>query len=197
MKVEACSIAGVLRILPQVIRDDRGAFFESYQEGRYRAAGVAGDFTQDNRSVSQPGVLRGMHYQIAFPQGYLITVTRGEVFDVALDLRVGSATFGQWEAFNLTSDPPVQVFLPPGIAHGYCVVGGGADIWYRCVGGYHPNDEGGVLWNDPDLKDSMAVEGARDRATRRRFSAAAGRAGGSAAACQVGRLRSSPRRSAE
>ncbi len=152
MQVEKCPLPGVLILRPTVYRDERGAFYESFQAERFAAAGIPGPFTQDNRSVSHARVLRGLHYQVTKPQGHLVTLTRGQVFDVALDLRRTSPAFGRWHAMELSSDPPVQAYLPPGVAHGFCVLGAeGADIWYRCVGNYLASDEGGVLWNDPDL----------------------------------------------
>lgn len=151
MEVERCPIPGVVIVRPKVFRDARGLFYESFSEARYAAAGIVGAFTQDNRSVSVGRVLRGMHYQVRAPQGHLVTVTRGSVFDVALDLRRASPTFGRWHATELTADPPVQAYLPPGVAHGFCVLSEDAELWYRCVGGYVANDEGGVLWNDPGL----------------------------------------------
>lgn len=169
MKVERCALPGVLILRPQTFRDERGAFFESYQAERFAAAGIVGPFTQDNRSVSHPNVLRGLHYQVTKPQGHLVTLTRGRVFDVALDLRRGSPAFGQWHAMELSADPPVQAYLPPGVAHGFCVLGGeGADIWYRCAGNYQAADEAGVLWNDPELGIPWPLEhpviSAKDRA---------------------------------
>ncbi len=151
MKVEACRIPGALVITPRTFRDDRGLFYESHHAKRYRQAGIIGEFVQDNRSVSKSGVLRGMHYQITAPQGHLVTLTRGRIFDVGLDLRRDSSTFGEWQSFELTADPPVQLFWPPGVAHGFCVLSDGAEIWYKCVGYFKPDDEGGVVWNDPDL----------------------------------------------
>lgn len=151
MKVEQCDIPGVLKITPRVFRDDRGLFYESHQLERYREAGIEGDFTQDNRSVSVGKVLRGLHYQISAPQGHLVTLTRGRIFDVGLDLRPSSPAFGKWQAFELTADPAIQVYLPPGVAHGFCVLSDSAEIWYKCVGNFKADDEGGVLWNDPDL----------------------------------------------
>lgn len=152
MRVDTFAIPGLLRITPKLFRDERGAFCETWHEERYRRAGINGDFSQDNRSVSAARVLRGLHYQVEAPQGHLVTVTRGRIHDVALDLRPASPTFGKWQAMTLSADPPVQAYLPPGVAHGFCVLGDeGADIWYRCVGYYRPGDEAGVVWNDPDL----------------------------------------------
>ncbi len=151
MDVEASSIPGGFIVRPRVFRDERGTFYESFHKDRYAAAGIAGAFTQDNRSVSTARVLRGMHYQVTAPQGHLVTVTRGTIWDVGLDIRPGSPTFGRWHGVELTADPPVQVYWPPGVAHGFCVISESAELWYRCVGTYQPGDEGGVLWSDPDL----------------------------------------------
>jgi dTDP-4-dehydrorhamnose 3,5-epimerase len=169
VNIETCALPGVLLLRPTVYRDERGAFFESYHAERFAAAGMPGPFTQDNRSVSHANVLRGLHYQVTKPQGHLVTLTRGRVFDVALDLRRDSPTFGRWHSMELSADPPVQAYLPPGVAHGFCVLSNeGADIWYRCVGTYQANDEGGVLWNDPDLGIPWPVRApilsAKDRA---------------------------------
>ena len=151
MKVEPGKINGALLISPKVYRDERGMFFETYHEKRYGEAGIAESFVQDNRSVSSAGVLRGMHYQINQPQGHLVTVTHGKIFDVGVDLRPGSSTFGQWTSAVLTADPPVQLYLPPGVAHGFYVLSERAEIWYRCTQLYSHGDEGGLLWSDPDV----------------------------------------------
>ncbi|MSP20007.1 MAG: dTDP-4-dehydrorhamnose 3,5-epimerase [Alphaproteobacteria bacterium] len=151
MDVETCAIPGVVIVRPRVFRDERGTFYESFQRDRYAAAGIAGEFTQDNRSASMARVLRGLHYQVSAPQGHLVTVTRGRIWDVGLDLRPTSPAFGRWVGTELSADPPVQIYLPPGVAHGFCVLSDAAELWYRCVGTYRPDDEGGVLWNDPDL----------------------------------------------
>jgi dTDP-4-dehydrorhamnose 3,5-epimerase len=142
-------IAGVLLIEPKVHRDDRGFFLESFQSERFRGAGLPDRFVQDNHSRSTRGVLRGMHYQLRRPQGKLVTAVRGEVFDVALDIRRGSPTFGQWYGTTLSGDAPRFLYLPPGLAHGFCVLSDVADFVYKCTEPYDPADDHGVLWSDP------------------------------------------------
>lgn len=151
MEFENLDIPGAIAIRLDKFVDDRGFFGEIYRSDRYADAGIPYTFCQDSRSFSKANVLRGLHYQVRFPQGHLITVTRGRVFDVGLDLRRNSPTYGKWFGMKLTADPPMQLFLPPGIAHGFCVLSDHAEIWYKCTGFYVPNDEGGVLWNDPEL----------------------------------------------
>ncbi len=168
MNVSHCYIPGIVIIEPEVYSDSRGFFLESFNLRRYAGAGIVGDFVQDNRSFSQPDVLRGLHYQVKHPQGHLVYVTRGTVFDVGLDLRHNSPTFGRWLSITLSGDHHCQVYYPPGIAHGFAVLGQEAEILYKCVGYYVAEDEGGVLWNDPDLaipwplSDPLVSE--RDRA---------------------------------
>jgi dTDP-4-dehydrorhamnose 3,5-epimerase len=151
LKIERTDIPGIVVIEPQVFTDDRGSFFETFQAARYADAGIPERFPQDNRSVSRKGVLRAFHYQIEHPQGHLVTLTHGTIYDVGVDLRPGSPTFGRWYATTLTADPPRQIFHPPGVAHGFCVLSDSADIWYKCSDLYHAGDEGGLLWSDPDL----------------------------------------------
>lgn len=151
MKVIQTKLSGALIIEPKIFGDDRGFFYETYQAERYKAAGISLDFVQDNRSRSSRGVLRGLHFQKNKPQGKLVTVTQGEVFDVAVDLRKDSPTFGQYESVLLTGDNRVQFYIPPGFAHGFCVLSDTADFQYKCTDYYDPTDEGGLLWNDPEL----------------------------------------------
>jgi dTDP-4-dehydrorhamnose 3,5-epimerase len=151
MKAENTEIPGVLRIIPQGFRDERGSFLETYHRDRYRKAGLDTEFVQDNRSFSQHHVLRGMHYQVHHPQGHLVTVVHGTVFDVGVDLRPQSPTFGSWLGFTLSADEPSQIYWPPGIAHGFCVLSKEAEILYKCTNFYYSDDEGGLLWNDPDI----------------------------------------------
>jgi dTDP-4-dehydrorhamnose 3,5-epimerase len=151
MQVMATDIPGVLLIEPRVFGDARGFFLESFQAQRYAEAGIAGPFVQDNHSRSQRGVLRGLHYQLTHPQGKLMWVTQGEVFDVAVDIRQGSPTFGRWVGVILSEDNHHQLYVPPGMAHGFCVLSDTADFLYKCTDLYHPEDEGGVLWSDPDI----------------------------------------------
>ena len=139
-------------IEPKVFGDDRGFFLETFQAERYsHLAGIKLPFVQDNYSHSSRGVLRGLHFQKTKPQGKLVRVVRGEVYDVALDLRKGSPTFGQWEGLILSEENKRQFWLPPGFAHGFLVLSEMADFEYKCTDYYDPTDEGSVLWNDPDL----------------------------------------------
>ena len=151
MKVRETPIPGAYIIEPTVFADARGSFSEFYQRRRYAGAGIDADFVQDSVSRSRRGVLRGLHYQIEHPQGHLVTVLGGAIFDVGLDLRADSPAFGESHSVTLESEPPRQVYWPPGVAHGFCVLGDGAEIHYKCAGYYMPEDEGGVRWNDPKL----------------------------------------------
>jgi dTDP-4-dehydrorhamnose 3,5-epimerase len=151
LKVHKTAINGAFLIDLDVYGDKRGFFLESYQRKRYVENGLDIDFVQDNRSLSQKGVMRGMHYQIQHPIGHLVYVTHGCVFDVGVDLRANSATFGQHIGFMLSADKNQQLFLPPGVAHGFCTLGEENEILYKCTEYYYPDDEAGVLWNDPDL----------------------------------------------
>tara|TARA_B100000963_G_scaffold276945_1_gene245276 strand:- start:9871 stop:10404 length:534 start_codon:yes stop_codon:yes gene_type:complete len=151
MKVEKTKLDGVLVITPETFEDERGFFLESFNKDRYRKAGIKFDFVQDNHSRSTKGVLRGLHYQIIKPQGKLVRVVKGEVFDVAVDIRKGSKTYGQWEAKVLSEKNKTQFWVPPGFAHGFIVLSETADFEYKCTDYYDPSDEGSLLWNDPDL----------------------------------------------
>lgn len=151
MNVIKTKIADLLIIEPKVFGDERGFFYETYQEARYKAAGITPDFVQDNRSRSTQNVLRGLHFQKTKPQGKLVTVTQGRVFDVAVDLRPDSPTFGQHESVLLTGENKIQFYIPPGFAHGFCVLSETADFQYKCTDYYDPTDESGLLWNDPAL----------------------------------------------
>ena len=139
-------------IEPKVFGDERGFFLETFQAERYAdLLGIAVPFVQDNHSRSSKGVLRGLHFQKIKPQGKLVRVVRGEVYDVALDIRQGSPTFGQWEAVILSEENKTQFWVPPGFAHGFVVLSDTADFEYKCTDYFDPSDEGCVLWNDPDL----------------------------------------------
>lgn len=151
MNVQETALPGVLLIEPRVFGDDRGAFLESWQRERYVAAGIDAAFVQDNHSRSTYGVVRGLHYQLHHPQGKLVRVARGRVLDVAVDIRRGSPTFGQWTGAVLDDESHRQLWLPPGFAHGFAVLSPTADFLYKCTDFYHPEDERTVLWNDPDL----------------------------------------------
>ena len=151
MTVQPARLPGVLRIAPRVFEDDRGHFLERYHAERYADAGIPAAFVQDNHSRSGRGVVRGLHFQRRHPQGKLVEVVRGHVYDVVVDLRAGSPTFGEWEGFDLRADPPEQLWVPPGFAHGFAVRSESADVLYKCTDVYRPDDEGGVLWDDPGL----------------------------------------------
>ncbi|EMG9897815.1 dTDP-4-dehydrorhamnose 3,5-epimerase [Enterobacter hormaechei] len=148
MNVIKTKLEGVLVIEPRVFGDKRGFFYETFHAKRYKDAGIKEEFVQDNRSRSTGGVLRGLHFQKTKPQGKLVTVTQGEVFDVAVDLRFGSATFGQYESIVLTGENKIQFYIPPGFAHGFCVLSDSADFQYKCTDFYDPSDEGGLIWSD-------------------------------------------------
>jgi dTDP-4-dehydrorhamnose 3,5-epimerase len=151
MKVIPTELPEVLLIEPHVFGDQRGFFMETYQEARYQEAGVPGHFVQDNHSRSRRGVLRGLHYQLLQPQGKLVWVTHGQVFDVAVDIRRSSPTFGRWAGAILDDMSHCQLYIPPGFAHGFCVLSDEADFFYKCTDYYHPQSEYGILWNDPDI----------------------------------------------
>ena len=152
MKVINTKLKDCVIIEPKVFGDDRGFFLEIFQAERYsQLAGINLPFVQDNHSRSSRGVLRGLHFQKTKPQGKLVRVVRGEVYDVALDIRKGSPTFGQWEGVILSEENKRQFWVPPGFAHGFLVLSDTADFEYKCTDYYDPTDEGIVLWNDPDL----------------------------------------------
>lgn len=150
-------LEGVLVIEPDVFRDPRGFFLETYHAPRYSQAGIPGPFVQDNLSWSTRGILRGLHYQLTKPQGKLVTVVKGTVFDVVVDIRRGSPTFGQWYGTELSADELKQLYIPPGCAHGFCVVSDEAGFLYKCTELYLPADERGIIWNDPTLAISWPV----------------------------------------
>jgi dTDP-4-dehydrorhamnose 3,5-epimerase len=135
-----------------VFRDDRGFFLESFNEAAFAAAGLPTRFVQDNHSRSKKGVLRGLHYQLRHPQGKLVRVVRGKIFDVAVDIRRESTTFGKWVGVTLDDRQMSALWIPPGFAHGFCALSDGVDVTYKCTDFYSPADERGVLWNDPLLK---------------------------------------------
>ncbi|MCI0507729.1 MAG: dTDP-4-dehydrorhamnose 3,5-epimerase [Gammaproteobacteria bacterium] len=149
MKVLETPIADVKLIEPRCFGDARGFFLETFSVQRYQDAGISAVFVQDNHSRSRHGVLRGLHYQLHHPQGKLVSVARGEVFDVVVDIRVGSPTFGQWYGAVLNDNNHRQMYIPPGLAHGFAVLSETVDFVYKCTDYYHPEDEKGLLWNDP------------------------------------------------
>lgn len=156
--VETCEIEGLKIITPKVFGDARGYFMETYNYNDFKEAGIAVEFVQDNQSASKRGVLRGLHFQKEFPQDKLVRVIKGEVFDVAVDLREGSATFGQWKGVLLSEENKKQFFVPKGFAHGFLVLSDYAEFCYKCSDFYHPGDEGGLMYNDPDLGVEWPIE---------------------------------------
>ena len=151
MKVTETALPGVLIIEPRVFRDERGFFLETYQAERYAGLGVDRTFVQDNLSFSIRGSLRGLHYQLNRPQAKLVQAVTGVIFDVAVDIRRGSPTFGQWLGVELSEENMRQLFIPEGFAHGFCVMSDTALVAYKCSDFYAAGSEGGVLWSDPDL----------------------------------------------
>jgi dTDP-4-dehydrorhamnose 3,5-epimerase len=151
MNITETGLAGLKLIAPRYFRDERGYFLESFSKPRYRDAGIADDFVQENHSRSNKGILRGLHFQVRRPQAQLVTVMRGTVFDVAVDLRSGSKTFGQWFGAELSDEGACQMYMAPGFAHGFCVLSDVADLHYMVSRVYDHSDEGGLLWNDPDI----------------------------------------------
>ena len=149
--VETCHIEGLKVITPTVFGDERGYFMETYNYNDYKAAGIDMGFVQDNQSSSRKGVLRGLHFQINYPQDKLVRVVSGEVFDVAVDLREGSETYGQWYGVVLSAENKKQFFIPKNFAHGFVVLSDTAEFAYKCTDFYHPGDEGGLAWNDPEI----------------------------------------------
>ncbi len=150
-KVETCEIEGLKIITPEVRGDARGYFMETYQQEDFAKLGIDVTFVQDNQSASKRGVLRGLHFQKQFPQDKLVRVIKGEVFDVAVDLREGSPTFGKWHGVLLTEENKKQFFVPKNFAHGFLVLSEYAEFCYKCSDFYHPGDEGGLAWNDPEI----------------------------------------------
>ena len=151
MKVIDTSIADVKTIEPTVFGDNRGFFMETFQQERYAEAGISLPFVQDNHSRSARGVLRGLHFQKTKPQGKLVRVVSGEVFDVAVDIRKSSPTFGKWEGVILSAENKRQFWVPPGMAHGFLVLSEYADFEYKCTDYYDPADEGSLRWDDQDV----------------------------------------------
>jgi dTDP-4-dehydrorhamnose 3,5-epimerase len=151
MKVIETAIPGVVILEPKVFGDDRGFFMETFHAKKYADAGIAGPFVQDNFSRSVKGTLRGLHFQEPHAQGKLVQVLAGTVFDVAVDIRRGSPTFGKWVGVELSAQNKRQFWVPPGFAHGFCVLSESADFHYKCTALYAPESERAIIWNDPDL----------------------------------------------
>jgi dTDP-4-dehydrorhamnose 3,5-epimerase len=168
MKATPLRLPEVVLVEPAIFRDDRGYFLETFRAARYAAAGIPASFVQDNVSVSRRGVLRGLHYQEPAAQGKLVTVLVGEIFDVAVDIRKSSATFGQWVSAVLSAETHRQLWVPPGFAHGFCVTSDTAVVAYKCTTVYEPAAEGTIVFSDPDLAIPWPVAdpvvSAKDRA---------------------------------
>lgn len=159
IKVVKLNIDGLFVIEPSVHCDSRGYFMETYNAKDMKNAGLDMNFVQDNQSMSRKGVLRGLHYQKEFPQGKLVRVIKGEVLDVAVDLRKGSKTFGDWASILLTENNKKQFYIPEGFAHGFLVLSDFAEFCYKVTDYYHPGDESGIAWNDPDIGIDWGVLG--------------------------------------
>ncbi|HJG31749.1 MAG TPA: dTDP-4-dehydrorhamnose 3,5-epimerase [Collinsella ihuae] len=151
------SIEGVIIVDVKSYGDERGYFMETYKKPDFVKGGIDVDFVQDNQSSSTKGVLRGLHFQINHPQSKLVRVVSGEVFDVAVDLREGSPTYGKWEGVILSAENKRQFFIPRGFAHGFLVLSDAAEFCYKCDDIYHPNDEGGLMWNDSELNINWPI----------------------------------------
>ncbi len=158
MKVKETEIEGVLIVEPAVFEDKRGTFMETYHRQRYDQQGINVDFVQDNMSYSKKGILRGLHYQYPSEQAKLVYVLKGEVFDVAVDIRQESPAFGKVASVILTEQNNRQFFIPKGFAHGFCVLSATAVVSYKCSDFFNPKDEGGILWSDPDLKINWPIK---------------------------------------
>jgi len=144
-----CPIKGLYEVQPRVFGDNRGYFFESYSERDFCAAGITVKFVQDNQSLSGKGTLRGLHFQKTHPQGKLVRSIQGEIFDVVVDMRRGSPTLGKWHSVILSSERQNQFYIPPGFAHGFLALTSQVIFAYKCTDFYYPDDEGGIIWNDP------------------------------------------------
>jgi dTDP-4-dehydrorhamnose 3,5-epimerase len=158
VRVIPTTLPGVLIIESQVHYDERGFFLETYHAQKYAALGIADTFVQDNHSKSVQGAVRGLHLQVGRPQAKLVRVIEGEIYDVAVDVRRGSPTFGRWTAVSLSAENFRQCFVPAGFAHGFAVLSPTAQVEYKCTDVYDPKSEAGILWNDPDLAISWPVE---------------------------------------
>ena len=158
INITTCGIEGLCVIEPEVREDARGYFMETYSYRDMKEKGLDMVFVQDNQSKSRKGVLRGLHFQIKHPQGKLVRVIKGRVFDVAVDLRQGSATYGKWYGVELSEENKKQFYVPEGFAHGFLVLSDEAEFCYKCTDFYHPGDEGGIAWNDPEIGIEWPIE---------------------------------------
>lgn len=171
MKVSKCHLEGILLIEPNIYADDRGFFLESFEQERYRALGITEEFVQDNYSRSRKNVLRGLHFTRNRPQAQIVTVMRGKIFDVVVDIRKDSPTFGKWYGTELSDEGPRQVYMAHGFAHGFCVLSDYADLHYKVSQRYDPSDEGGLIWNDGEVRIDWPIKdpviSARDQKHRK------------------------------
>ena len=158
IKVTTCEIEGLYVIEPTVFKDERGYFMETYNQNDFKEAGLNMTFVQDNQSMSVKGVLRGLHFQKQYPQGKLVRAVRGTVFDVAVDLRSDSKTYGKWFGVTLSAENKKQFYIPEGFAPGFLVLSDEAEFAYKCTDFYHPGDEGGLLWSDPEIGVEWPIE---------------------------------------
>jgi dTDP-4-dehydrorhamnose 3,5-epimerase len=151
VKFHATPLPGVVLVEPRVFEDPRGFFMETYHGPRFAAAGIAQKFVQDNHTRSVRNTLRGLHFQVTHPQGKLVRVVAGEVFDVAVDLRRGAPTFARWHGVRLSAENRMQIYVPPGFAHGFCVLSDAADVIYKCTEVYDPTGDRSIRWDDPTI----------------------------------------------
>ena len=158
IKVTTCDIEGLYVIEPTVFKDERGYFMETYNQNDFKEAGLNMTFVQDNQSMSVKGVLRGLHFQKQYPQGKLVRAVRGTVFDVAVDLRSDSKTYGKWFGVTLSAENKKQFYIPEGFAHGFYVISDIAEVCFKVSDYWHPNDEIGIPWNDPELKINWPIK---------------------------------------
>ena len=157
-QIEDSEISGIKIITPQIYEDNRGYFFESYNANDFKKLGLPTKFLQDNQAFSKKNTLRGLHYQLKYPQGKLVRVILGEIFDIAVDIRRGSPTFGKYEGVHLSDKNNKIMYIPEGFAHGYAVLSESAIFQYKCTEFYHPEDEYGLLWNDKDLNIDWLIK---------------------------------------
>jgi len=158
LQCHGSTLGEIILVEPQVFKDERGFFLETYHQTRYAEKGIDRPFVQDNHSHSRKGSVRGLHYQLKHPQGKLVYAVTGRILDVVLDIRHGSPTFGNWCGAHLSAENKRQIYIPPGFAHGFSVLSDRADVIYKCTDIYTPGDEYGVLWNDPDLEIDWGVD---------------------------------------
>jgi dTDP-4-dehydrorhamnose 3,5-epimerase len=158
IKATHCSLDGILLIEPLVYSDNRGFFLESFEKERYRELGIADEFIQDNHSRSARNILRGLHFTKKKPQAQVLTVMRGKIYDVVVDIRKDSPTYGEWLGIELSDEGPRQIYMTHGFAHGFCVLSDYADLHYKVSQRYDPNDEGGLAWNDPYIRINWPIK---------------------------------------